>query len=452
LRFLMPGAKVDEVGIYVSLAETEEELRDGALSHGWVLAPQIEIFELVPPESVLDADEHQSLLYSSDLELGEAIQRILAAIERFKPKRVVIDSLSEIRLLAQSSLRYRRQILALKHYFARHQSTVLLLDDLTTEGMDRAVHSIAHSVIHLDQLAPIYGGERRRLRIVKCRGQSFRSGYHDFTIAAGGVEVFPRLVAAEHRRGTAEELIMSGVSELDALLGGGIAAGSSTLMIGPAGAGKSLLVLQYIAAAIARGERAALFVFDEELGLLFSRAKRLGFDLEDMRQANKLFVQQMDAAELSPGEFVHRVRTCVDRERMRIVAIDSLNGYQAAMPEEQFLILHLHEILQYLNRQGAATFLTVAQQGMIGDMKRSIDLTYVADNVLLLRFFEATGRIRRAVSVVKKRTGSHENAIREFHVDRRGIAVGPPLERFQGVLRGVPTYVGPRSPLMEASD
>ena len=327
LQFLMAGAKVGEVGIYVSLAETEQELRDGARSHGWVLAPPIAIFELVPPESVLDADQHQSLLYSSDLELGEAIQRILAAIERFKPKRVVIDSLSEIRLLAQSSLRYRRQILALKHYFARHQSTVLLLDDLTTESMDRAVHSIAHSVIHLDQLAPIYGGERRRLRIVKCRAQSFRGGYHDFTIAPGGVEVFPRLVAAEHRRGAAEELIMSGVSELDALLGGGIAAGSSTLMIGPAGAGKSLLVLQYIAAAIARGERAAVFVFDEELGLLFSRAKRLGFDLEGMREANKLFVQQMDAAELSPGEFVHRVRTCVDRERIRIVAIDSLNGY-----------------------------------------------------------------------------------------------------------------------------
>jgi circadian clock protein KaiC len=223
-------------------------------------------------------------------------------------------------------------------------------------------------------------------------------------------------------------------------------------MIGPAGAGKSILVLQYIAAAIARGERAALFVFDEELGLLFSRAKRLGFDLEGMREANKLFVQQMDAAELSPGEFVHCVRTCVDRERIRIVAIDSLNGYQAAMPEEQFLILHLHEILQYLNRQGVATFLTVAQQGMIGDMKQSIDLTYLADNVVLLRFFEAAGRIRRAVSVVKKRTGSHENAIREFHVDRRGIAVGPSLERFQGVLRGVPTYIGPRSPLMEASD
>jgi circadian clock protein KaiC len=451
LQFLMSGAAAGEVGIYVSLAETEQELREGAQSHGWTLPPPIEIFELVPPESVLDADQHQSLLYSSDLELGEAIQRILAAIERFKPKRVVIDSLSEIRLLAQSSLRYRRQILALKHYFARHQSTVLLLDDMTTEGMDRAVHSIAHSVIHLDQLAPVYGGERRRLRIVKCRGQSFRGGYHDFTIAAGGVAVYPRLVAAEHRRTNMDELITSGIIELDALLGGGLAAGSSTLLIGPAGAGKSLLILQYIGAAIARGERAALFVFDEELGLLFARAKKLGFDLENMREANKLFVQQMDAAELSPGEFAHRVRTCVDRERISMVAIDSLNGYQAAMPEEQFLILHLHEVLQYLNRQGASTFLTVAQQGTIGDMKQSIDLTYLADTVVLLRFFEAAGRIRRALSVIKKRTGSHENAIREFHIDRRGIAVGPPLERFQGVLRGVPTYIGSHSPLMETS-
>jgi circadian clock protein KaiC len=262
------------------------------------------------------------------------------------------------------------------------------------------------------------------------------------------VQVFPRLVAAEHRTGFSGESLSSGNPALDSLLGGGIAAGSSTLVIGPAGTGKSLLILTYIAAAVARGERAALFVFDEELGLLFARAKVLGIDLAGMRAAGKLTIEQMDAAELSPGEFSHRVRACVDREHSSIVAIDSLNGYQAAMPEEQFLVLHLHELLQYLNRLGAATFLTVAQHGMIGDMKQTIDVTYLADTVLLLRYFEALGRVRRAISVIKKRVGSHEDTIREFQIGSSGILVGPPLEEFQGVLRGVPTYIGKRAPLM----
>jgi circadian clock protein KaiC len=450
LQFLMAGAQVGEVGIYTSLAETEEELRDGIKSHGWVVLPGVEIFELMPPESVLDSDQHQSLLYSSDLELGETTKLIFEAIERLKPKRVVIDSLSEIRLLAQSSLRYRRQILALKHYFARHQSTVIMLDDLTTETNDRAVHSIAHSVIHLEQLAPIYGADRRRLRIGKCRGQSFRGGYHDYVIKTGGIEVFPRLVAAEHRTGFVGQVMQSGIGELDDLLGGGITSGSSTLILGPAGAGKSLLTLQYIQAAVTRGERAALFVFDEELGLLINRAHSLGIDLQQMRKAGKLFIQQMDAAELSPGEFAYEVRHVVDRERILTVVIDSLNGYTAAMPEEQYLILHLHELLQYLNRQGAATFLTLAQQGMMGDMRAPVDVTYIADTVILLRYFEAMGRIRRAISVVKKRTGAHEDTIRELRIGNNGIMVGTPLTEFQGVLRGVPNYLGMPEPLMES--
>jgi circadian clock protein KaiC len=448
LQFLLAGAAAGETGIYVSLAETEYELREGARSHGWIIGKEVEIFELVPPESVLDPNQHQSLLYSSDLELGETITRIFQAIERLKPKRVVIDSLSEIRLLAQSSLRYRRQVLALKHYFARHNSTVVMLDDLTTESTDRAVHSIAHSVIHLDQLAPIYGGERRRLRVVKCRGQAFRSGYHDFIIREGGVDLFPRLRAAEHRSGFTGELLPSGIEALDSLLGGGIAAGSSTLVMGPAGTGKSLLVLQFIAAAVARGEHAALFVFDEELGLLLARAKAMGIDLEAMRKAEKLFIEQMDAAELSPGEFSHRVRQCIDHEKIRTVAIDSLNGYHASMPEEQFVTLHLHELLQYLNRRGVATFLTLAQHGMVGEMKQPIDLTYIADTVIMLRYFEALGRVRRAISIIKKRAGAHEDTIREFRIDHRGITVGEPLREFQGVLRGVPSYVGPSAPLM----
>jgi circadian clock protein KaiC len=438
----MAGAEAGEAGIYVTLAETEEELRDGARSHGWDIPDAVRVFELVPTESIIDSDQHQSLLYSSDLELGETIKRIFAEIERVKPRRVVIDSLSEIRLLAQSSLRYRRQILALKHYFARHQSTVVMLDDLTTENADRAVHSIAHSVIHLDQLSPLYGGERRRLKIVKCRGQSFRGGYHDYILTQGGMRLFPRLVASEHRKGLASTLLKSGVAELDTLLGGGLATGSSTLVIGPAGTGKTLLLLQYIAAAAQRGERAALFVFDEELGLLIERAKGLGIDLQAMRDAGQLFMEQMDAAELSPGEFAHRVRTIVEQEGIRLVAVDSLSGYQASMPEEQFVVLHLHELIQYLNRQGAATFITLAQHGMIGDMKQNVDVTYLADSVIILRYFEAMGRVRRAISIIKKRSGPHEDTIREFKIDGRGITLGQPLDQFQGVLRGVPTYLG----------
>jgi circadian clock protein KaiC len=448
LQFLMTGAAAGETGLYVSLGETEHELRDGARSHGWTLDDHIEVLELIPPEGAVDPEQHQSLLYSSDLALGEAIQRIFDAIERLRPQRVVIDSLSEIRLLAQSSLRYRRQILALKHYFSRSNCSVILLDDLTSETIDRAVHSIAHSVIHLDQMVPIYGGERRRLRVIKSRGQSFRGGFHDFAIRRGGVQVFPRLVAAEHRRTRDPGVIHSGVPELDRLLGGGIETGSSTLVIGPAGTGKSLIILQYIAAAIRRGERAALFAFDEELGLLFSRSRHLGIDLEAMRDSGSLFIEQVDAAELSPGEFIQRVRSYVDGENLRTIAIDSLNGYEASMPEEQFLILHLHELLQYLNRQGVATFLALAQHGMIGDMKPGIDLTYLADTVILLRYFEALGRVRRAVSVIKKRTGAHEDTIREFQIGSNGITVGPPLTEFQGVLRGIPTYLGPGAPLI----
>ncbi|HEX3535955.1 MAG TPA: ATPase domain-containing protein [Stellaceae bacterium] len=446
LQFLMTGAAAGETGIYVSLAETEQELRDGAASHGWTLDDHIKVLEMIPPEGAFDPDQHQSLLYSSDLELGETIQRIFDAIGQLKPQRVVIDSLSEIRLLAQSSLRYRRQILALKHYFARNNCTVILLDDLTSDTVDQAMHSIAHSVIHLDQLVPLYGGERRRVRVIKSRGQSFRGGFHDFIIRQGGVEVFPRLVAAEHRQLRKMDLIHSGVAELDQLLGGGIETGSSTLVIGPAGTGKSLILLKYIAAAVARGERAALFAFDEELGLLFARTRQLGLDLEAMRDSGKLFIEQVDAAELSPGEFAHRVRSYVDEQDIRTVVIDSLNGYQASMPEEQFLILHIHELLQYLNRQGAATFLALAQHGLVGDMRSGVDLTYLADTVILLRYFEALGRVRRAVSVIKKRTGAHEDTIREFRIGSNGITVGPPLKEFQGVLRGIPTYIGAEKP------
>jgi circadian clock protein KaiC len=449
MQYLLQGARQGEKALYITLSESDEELRDSAASHGWNLAPPIEVYELVPPESLLDAEQQQSLLYSSDLELGETTKLIFEAIERAKPSRVVLDSLSEIRLLAQSSLRYRRQILAMKHYFARHGATVLMLDDLTTDTMDKTVHSVAHGVVRLEELAPNYGAERRRLRVVKYRGQKFRGGYHDFAIETGGVRVFPRLVAAEHKTGFARTRLASGNPELDGLLKGGVERGSSTLILGPAGTGKSLLTLQFAVAAVERGERAALFIFDEEIGLLFARAKEMGIDLQALSNTGNLLIEQVDAAEKSPGEFAHRVRASVDQHQIRTVVIDSLNGYQAAMPEEQGLILHIHELLQYLNRQGACTFLTVAQHGLVGDMKTPVDVTYLADTVMLLRYFEAAGRVRRAISIVKKRAGSHEDTIREFRISDRGITIGPPLEQFQGVLRGVPVYIGKDGPFIE---
>jgi circadian clock protein KaiC len=409
----------------------------------------VDVYELVTPETLLDAEQQQSLLYSSDLELGETTRLIFQAVEQAKPSRIVLDSLSEIRLLAQSSLRYRRQILALKHAFARQGATVLMLDDLTADTMDRAVHSVAHGVIRLEELAPTYGAERRRLRVIKYRGQKFRGGYHDFDIETGGVKAFPRLVAAEHKTRFARDRLPTANAGLDELLKGGVERGSSTLILGPSGTGKSLLSLHFAVAALERGERAALFIFDEELGLLFARAKEMGIDLDALSQSADLLVEQVDAAEMSPGEFAHRVRACVDQNEIRTVVIDSLNGYHAAMPEEQGLILHVHELLQYLNRQGASTFLTVAQHGLVGDMKAPVDVTYLADTVVLLRYFEAAGRVRRAISIVKKRAGSHEDTIREFRISERGITIGPPLSEFQGVLRGVPTYVGQGGPLMQ---
>jgi circadian clock protein KaiC len=447
LQFLLAGVKGGEKCLYITLSETESELRDGAASHGWSL-DGIEIFELLPPESLLDSEQQQSLLYSSDLELGETTRQIFTVVERVKPSRVVLDSLSEIRLLAQSSLRYRRQILAIKHYFAKYGATVVLLDDLTAEEADKTVHSVAHGVVRLEELAPAYGAERRRARIVKYRGTKFRGGYHDVTISTGGVNVFPRLVASEHRTRFDRGRLSSGIAELDKLLGGGVDMGSSTLILGPAGTGKSLTAIIFLARAIARGEKVAMFVFDEELGLLFARMKGLGIDLEAMQRSGNLYIDQVDAAELSPGEFAHGVRKRVHEDQIKTVVIDSLNGYQAAMPEENSLILHMHELLQYLNRQGAATFMTVAQHGLVGDMKAPIDVTYLADTVILLRYFEAMGKVRRAMSIIKKRTGAHEATIREYRIDARGLTIGAPLENFHGVLRGVPVYSGDGQPLL----
>lgn len=446
LQFLIEGARNQEQSLYITLSETEQELRSGAASHGWTLGEEIEIFELSPAESLLDSEQQQSLLYSSDLELGETTKRIFDCVERVRPTRVVVDSLSEIRLLAQNSLRYRRQVLALKHYFARNGATVLMLDDLTSDIADKTVHSVAHGVIRLEELTPEFGAERRRLRVMKYRGQKYRGGYHDFVIATGGLQVFPRLVASEHRIPFERTRLSSGIKELDQLLGGGTDVGSSTLVLGPAGTGKSLIALTFAMAALDRGEKAALFVFDEELGLLFDRMAGIGIDLPAARKSGRLVIQQIDAAELSPGEFAARVCRVVDTGGVRTVVIDSLNGYHAAMPEEKSLTLHIHELLQYLNRHGASTFLTVAQHGLVGDMQSPVDVTYLADTVILLRYFEAVGHVHRALSVIKKRSGAHESAIREFRISNAGLAVGKPLEAFHGVLRGVPTYSGKTTP------
>src|SRR6202035_2011157 len=409
----------------------------------------IEVFELLPPESLLDSEQQQSLLYSSDLELGETTKQICEAVDRTRPARVVLDSLSEIRLLARNSLRYRRQILAIKHYFAKFGTTVMLLDDLTADLADKTVHSVAHGVLRLEELAPAYGAERRRARIVKYRGVKFRGGYHDATITTGGLNVFPRLVASEYRSNFVREKMSSGTPEFDRLLGDGVETGSSTLILGPAGTGKSLATIVFAIAAIKRGEKAALFIFDEEFGLLFSRMKGLGIDLEEMQRSGDLFIEQVDAAELSPGEFAHRGGKRADEDHIKTVVIDSLNGYQTAMPEENSLILHMHELLQYLNRRGAATFMTVAQHGLVGDMKAPVDVTYLADTVILLRYFEALGTVRRAMSIIKKRTGMHESTIREYRIDNRGLTIGEPLDGFQGILRGVPVYIGAGQPLLQ---
>jgi circadian clock protein KaiC len=329
----------------------------------------------------------------------------------------------------------------MKHFFAQRAATVLMLDDLTTDVLDKSVHSIAHGVIHLDELAPEYGPDRRRLRVLKYRGSPFRGGFHDFVIETGGVRVFPRLVSAEHRRDFKRNLLKTGNTEFNALLGGGIERGSSVLVLGPAGAGKSVLALTFIATAIERGERVAMFVFDEEMGLLMNRAKGFGIDLAAMMKSGNLLLTQIDAAELTPGAFSWRVRDCIEQFGARTVVIDSLTGYQAAMPEERALILHMHEILQFCNRNGATTFLTVAQHGLLGDMKAPIDLTYLADTVILLRYFEALGEVRRAISIVKKRTSAHETTIREYRMHSGGFSLGEPLTHFHGVLRGVPTIV-----------
>lgn len=448
LQFLLEGVRNGERVLFVTLSETERELTLVAQRHGWSLKG-IDIFELVPPETTLDPAQQVTVFHPAEMELSETINLIFERVQQIDPTRVVIDSLSELRLLAQNPLRYRRQVLALKHFFARRRCTVIVLDDLTSAQNDLQLHSISHGVVLLEQLAVDYGGERRRLRVVKMRGIQFRGGYHDFTITSGGLRVFPRLVAAEHHVEFPASVAPSGNADLDALLGGGLDRGTNALLIGAAGVGKSSLALTFAIAAAQRGERAVLFAFDEGRGTVEARARALGLPLDEALASERVLFRQVDPAQLSPGEFAKLVRDAVERDGAKLVIIDSLNGYLNAMPDERFLVLQMHELLSYLNQQGVLTLLVLAQHGMVGPQETPIDISYLSDAVIMVRYFEATGHVRRALSVVKKRTGNHEHTIREFRLTSTGIHIGPPLSDFRGVLTGTPEYVGNAEPLLQ---
>ncbi len=447
IQFLLAGEAASERGLYVTLGETEDELRSAAASHGWSL-DGLHVFALTPPEHDDPIDDQYTLLHPSEVELGEVTQSLLAEIEREKPSRLVVDSLSEFRLLAQHPLRYRRQIMLLKQRLTGTGCTTLLLDD-RTDPNDHQLKSLAHGVLTLERTAPPYGAARRRLTVEKLRGVRFREGYHDFVLGTGGLRVFPRLVASEHQGPPRAERFSSGVAGLDALVGGGLDRGTSTLLLGPAGAGKSSIAAQFAAAAGARGEGVALFLFDESAATYAARAEGLGLPVKSLAERGLLRVRQVDPAELSPGEFMHDVRQAVDVDGARVVIIDSLNGYLLAMPGEGFLLNQLHELFSFLGQRGVVTFLIAAQSGMLGPaMSSPVDVSYIADSVVLLRYFEASGRVCKAISVVKKRTGGHESTIREFALGPGGVKVGAPLDNFRGVLTGVPVYTGPGAPLL----
>ncbi len=440
MDFLREGARRGERVLYITLSETERELRLVASRHGWDL-DGVEVAELMPPESVLDESQEITLLQPAEIELGETTRMILDRVVAIDPTRVVIDSLSELRLLAQSPLRYRRQVLALKQFFANRNCTVILLDDMTSQDNDLQLHSISHGVVLLEQLAIGYGSERRRLRVMKMRGIGFRGGYHDMKIVAGGLEIYPRLVASDHHAVFCGERAGSGNRELDALLGGGLDRGTNALISGAGGVGKSSLALAWAMAAAARGERSAIFVFDEGRGTIEARARALGFDLAGALDAGLVMLQRIDPAEMSPAEFASIVCCRVENDQARVVVIDSLNGYLNAMPDGRFLILQMHELLTYLGQQGVVTLL-VAQDGMERPTEAPLDINYLSDAVLLLRYFEHGGRMRRALSVVKKRSGDHERTIREFQLGARGLVLGEPMREFSGLLSAAPAYLG----------
>lgn len=447
MQFLMEGVRQGEAVLYITLSESVEELHASAASHGWSLE-KITIRELVPAEENLRADEQYTMFHPSEIELSETIQAVLTAVEQLNPTRIVFDSLSELRLVAGNALRFRRQILALKKFLSSRNCTVLLLDDMTSEDHDLQVQSIAHGVIFLERLIQDYGAERRRLQIVKYRSRTFRGGFHDYLIRHGGLNVFPRLIASEHGQPSITRRLSSGLPELDNLLGGGIEQGTSTLILGAAGTGKSTLATLFATSAAKQNMKASMFIFDETLNTLLARADALGLDLSNHLKAQRVRIRQIDPAELSPGEFASIVRESIERDQSTLVVIDSLNGFLNAMPEERFLVIHLHELLTYLAQMGVVTVVVGAHQGIIGPQIGSpVDASYLADAVIMMRYYEAEGEIRQVISVIKKRGGPHERSIRDFRMSDGGIHVGEPLRNYRGVLTGVPVLDDSKEPL-----
>jgi circadian clock protein KaiC len=451
LQFLLAGVARGESGLYVTLSESREELDEVAASHGWTL-DGIDVFEL-PAEDIDATRESYTLFHPAEVELQEVIDRMFGAVERSGARLVVLDSLSEMRLLARDPLRFRRQILALKQFFSERDCTVLLLDDKTAPEGDLQLHSLAHGVIQLEHIALEYGAERRRLQVLKLRGRRFLGGYHDFRIRTGGLAVYPRI---QRQESIQSELVgqplASGSAELDALLGGGLPRGTSILVTGPAGTGKSVLATQYACAAASRDEKVRFYLFDERLGTFALRAQGLGMDIREMVADGRLTLCQVEPTERSPGEFAHDVVRAVEDDGVQMVVIDSINGYLQSMPEESLLPVQVHELLSYLASRGVTSVLTLVQRGIFGSpIDEAADVSYLADTVVLLRYFEVRGSVRQAISVVKKRSGDHERTIRECAVGKGGLRVGPPLREFQGVLTGVPRYVGEDEPLMHGT-
>jgi circadian clock protein KaiC len=449
LQFLLEGRDQGEQGLYVTLSETKDELREVAESHGWSL-DRIDLYELAAAEKRLKPEEDYTVFRPEDAELNDTIEDVYRQVERLKPSRAVFDSLSEIRLLARDPLRYRRQILALKQFFSGRQCTVLLLDDLTEADHDLQLHSISHGVVSLDRLGREYGPFRRQLAVLKLRGAPFQEGCHDYIIETGGLKVFPRLVAAEHRGEYDRSGFSSGLAELDRLLGGGLFRGTSTLIMGPAGAGKSTLAAVYLRAAAERGEQAAAYVFEESPDTLLDRTAALGMDLRPHVSSGMVTIRQIDPAELCPGQFADQLRKDVEEGSVRVVVIDSLNGYLNAMPNERFLTVQMHELLGYLAAKGIVAILTMGQHGLIGSTVQSpVDVSYLADTLIMLRYFEYDGAVKRAMSVIKHRMAAHEDSIREFGFSAAGVRIGAPLHHFRGVLTGVPEYSGEGSALFK---
>lgn len=440
MQFVMEGTKNGETTLYITLSESRSELESSAQSHGWPV-DSLSIEEFIPEEASLSPEQQYTVFHPSEVELASTIQKLTALIDERRPSRVVIDSLSELRLIASDVMRYRRQLLALKQFFAGRDTTVLLLDDRSSEGSDMQLQSIAHGVIRLDRLQRSYGVNRRHVEILKMRGSSFREGFHDYTIETGGVRVYPRLIANEHDSKFLNERVKSGLSSLDEMFNGGIRRGSSTLIVGPTGAGKSSLAMQYAYAASRRGDRAIVYSFDEVLRTAQDRAEAFGLPVREEVTKGTLAMSQIDPAELSPGEFVWQIRKDVENRDTRVVVIDSLNGFMNAMPEERDLTLQLHELIAFLNQQGVITFLILGQHGLVGSMQSDIDISYLADTIVLLRYFEMNGEIRQVISVVKQRVGRHDRLLRELHLTDGGLRVGQPLRNARGILTGVPDFL-----------